>query len=83
LNLDDRLDLLSLFSVIFVLEEKHVCCFNIEVKSILEFFNLLRGLFLQLCKLSFALFNDGIDIHQPIITQYLLLLLQYLCSAVN
>lgn len=80
---DYGLHFLSLFPVILVLKHEHVCLLNIEIESVLELIGLLGGFFLETCKFSLSLLDDGIDIHQTVIAQNLLLLLKDLGSTVN
>ena len=80
---DYGLNFLSLFPVILVLKHEHVCLLNIEIESIFELIGLLGGFFLETCKLSLSLLNDGVDIHETVIAQNLLLLLKDLGSTMN
>ena len=79
LVLDDRLNLLSLLTVVLILKEEHVGGFNLEVEGIGKLFRMLRGLFFQESKLALSFLNDSVDVLETIVAQDLLFLLQDLC----
>lgn len=80
---DDIMHFLPLLTVVLVLEHKHVSLLNFEVKSILELLGLLGGLLFESSELTLALFNDGIDVHEAVIAEHLLFLLEDLCGTVD
>jgi hypothetical protein len=80
---DYSLHLLSLLPVVLILKHQHISLFHLEVECILEFLSLLGGLLLESRELPLTLLNNSIDIHEPIITEHLLLLLKNLCGSVN
>ena len=75
LVLDDGLDLFPLLTIVFILEEEHVCGFDLEIEGIGKFFRVLRGLFFQESELTLSFLNDSVNILETIVAQDLLLLL--------
>lgn len=73
---DDIMHFLPLLTVVLVLEHKHVSLLNFEVESVLELLGLLSSLFFEAGKLTLTLFNDGINIHEAVVAEHLLLLLE-------
>jgi hypothetical protein len=80
---DNSLHLLPLLPVVLILKHQHISLLHLEVECILEFLSLLSGLLLEPRELPLSLLNDSIDVHEPIITEHLLLLLKNLCGSVN
>ena len=80
---DNSLHFLPLLPVVLILEHQHISLLHLEVEGVLEFLSLLSGFLLEPRELPLSLLNDSIDIHEPIVTEHLLLLLKNLCGTVN
>ena len=80
---DDIMHFFPLLTVVLVLEHKHVSLLNFEVESILELLSLLGGLLFEAGKLTLPLFNDGINVHEAVVAEHLLLLLEDLGRTVD